>query len=77
MSCSLDGNSLSLIEELLFLSSRDQMDKVNKNLSPLVRTPNLDSELTKLRVLLDRLTVEYKAKKDAMENSVNPNNAGQ
>lgn len=61
----------------MFLSFRDQMDKVNKDLSPLVRTPGLDSELNKLQALLDRLTVEYKARKDALDNSLGPNNAGQ
>ena len=60
----------------MFLSHRDQVDKVNNELSPLERTPGLDAELDKLRDLLDRLTVEYKAKKDAIDNSVSPNNAG-
>ncbi len=53
------------------------MNQVDDDLSPLERTPGLDSELDSLRALLDSLTVEYKAKKDAMENSISPNNAGQ
>lgn len=55
---------------------RDQMDKINNDLSPLAKTPGLDSELDKLRALLDLLTVEYKAKKDAVETSISSNNAG-
>lgn len=54
------------------------MDKVNKDLSPLERTPGLelDSELDKLRALLDRLTEEHKAKKAAVENSIRPDSTG-
>ncbi|XP_068451065.1 laminin subunit beta-3-like [Clinocottus analis] len=55
---------------------RDQMDKINDDLSPLERSPGLDSELDKLQTLLDRLTLEYKTKKDAKDNSVNPDNSG-
>lgn len=65
------NDALSQLEKL-----RDQVEKVNNDLSPLERTPGLASELDKLRDLLDRLTVEYKAKKDATDNSVSPNNAG-
>ncbi len=50
------------------------MNKVNDDLSPLVKTPGLDSNLDNLKALLDRLTLEYNAKKNAGENS---NNAGQ
>ncbi|XP_035517151.1 laminin subunit beta-3 [Morone saxatilis] len=64
-------NALSQLDKL-----RDQVDMVNNNLPPLERIPGLDLELDKLRDLLDRLTVEYKAKKDATKNPVNPNNAG-
>ncbi|XP_040890794.1 laminin subunit beta-3 isoform X2 [Toxotes jaculatrix] len=64
-------NVLSQLDNL-----RDQVDKVNDNLSPLERTPGLDSELDKLKALLNGLTVLYKAKKDAMDNSISPNNAG-
>lgn len=52
------------------------MDKIKSNLSPLAQTPALDSELGKLGALLDRLTFEYKAKKEAMANSVRPDNTG-
>nr|XP_046236163.1 laminin subunit beta-3-like isoform X2 [Scatophagus argus]XP_046236168.1 laminin subunit beta-3-like isoform X2 [Scatophagus argus] len=55
---------------------RDQVDEINNGLSPLERTPGLDSELDRLRALLDRLTVEYKAKKDSIDNSMSSNNAG-
>lgn len=61
----------------MFLFHREQVAKVDNNLSPLARTPGLDSELDKLQALLDRITVEYKAKKAATENSISPNNAGQ
>ncbi|AWP03505.1 putative laminin subunit beta-3 [Scophthalmus maximus] len=54
----------------------EQVDKVNDGLPPLERTPGLDSELDKLKALLDGLTVLYKAKKGAMENSISPNNTG-
>lgn len=53
------------------------MDKVNNDLSPLERTPGLDSELDRLQALLDKLSVDYNDKKDATKNSINPNNAGQ
>lgn len=52
------------------------MDEINEDLSPLERTPGLDSELDKLRTLLDRLTEEYKAKKAAVENSISPDSTG-
>lgn len=64
------------MKEALFLSSRKQMDKVNKDLSPLERTPGLDSELDKIQALLDYLTEEYKAKKAALENSISPDSTG-
>lgn len=53
------------------------MKKIDNDLSPLVKTPGLNSKVEKLRDLLDRLTVEYTAKKDAMVNSVGANNEGQ
>lgn len=53
------------------------MDQINDDLSPLERTPGLDSELDRLQTLLDRLTLDYKLKKDAKDNSVSPNNTGQ
>ncbi|XP_022601051.1 laminin subunit beta-3 [Seriola dumerili] len=64
-------DALSQLDKL-----RDQVDKVNDDLSPLPRTPGLDSDLDKLRALLDGLTVSFKAKKDALENSISPDSAG-
>ncbi|KAM7402795.1 hypothetical protein PAMP_018006 [Pampus punctatissimus] len=64
-------DALSQLDKL-----RDQVDKVNNNLSPLDRIPGLDSELDKLQALLDGLSVKYNAKKDAITNSINTNNAG-
>lgn len=52
------------------------MDKIKSNLSPLAQTPALDSELGKLGALLDQLTFEYKAKKEAMTNSIGPDSTG-
>ncbi|XP_011611933.1 laminin subunit beta-3 isoform X1 [Takifugu rubripes] len=62
---------LSQLEEL-----RNQLKKINDGLSPPLRTPGLDSDLDKLWALLERLTVEYKAKKSAMDNTLSSNNAG-
>lgn len=70
----MNVKSPSLIEQL---SHRDQVAKVDKDLSALERTPGLDSELDKLRALLDSLTVEYKDKKGAVDTSISPNNTGQ
>ncbi|KAI9520119.1 hypothetical protein NQZ68_021838 [Dissostichus eleginoides] len=85
-------NSLNLIRGSIFLplntttqidealskldKLRDQVDKVNNELSPKERTPGLGSELDKLQALLDSLTLRYKAKKDAKDNSVSQNNSG-
>ncbi|KAM7006218.1 laminin subunit beta-3 [Tautogolabrus adspersus] len=55
---------------------RDQLDKVDEDLPPLTRTPGLDSELEKLKALLDRLNEEYKDKKAALENTTSPDNSG-
>lgn len=52
------------------------MNKINNDLTPLTITPGLESELDNLQDLLDRLNVEYKAKKDAAGNSVGYNNTG-
>lgn len=52
------------------------MNKINNDLTPLTRTPGLDSELDNLQDLLDRLNVEYKAKKAAAGNSVGYNDTG-
>ncbi|XP_045931647.1 laminin subunit beta-3-like [Micropterus dolomieu] len=59
-------DALSQLDKL-----RDQVDMVNNDLSPLKKTPGLDSELDKLQALLLSLTVQYNAKKDATENSGN------
>lgn len=48
--------------------SRYQLDN---DLSPLTKTPGLDSELDKLQDLLERFTLEYNAKKNATENISN------
>lgn len=53
---------------------RDQINDVNDNLPPLERSPGLDSALDRLQGLLDRLNVEYKAKNDALRNSISPIN---
>uniref|UniRef100_A0A4W6BUC7 Laminin, beta 3 n=1 Tax=Lates calcarifer TaxID=8187 RepID=A0A4W6BUC7_LATCA len=58
-------DALSQLEKL-----RDQVNKVNDDLSPLAKTPGLSSELDKLQDLLNSLTPLYKAKKDALENSI-------
>ncbi|XP_041836366.1 laminin subunit beta-3 isoform X2 [Melanotaenia boesemani] len=63
--------ALSELERL-----RDKLDKVDKDLSPMEKDPGLDLELDKLRALLDSLSLVYKAKKDAMENSISPDNSG-
>ncbi|KAF1392228.1 hypothetical protein PFLUV_G00050580 [Perca fluviatilis] len=55
---------------------RNRVDRVNSDLSPLTTTTGLDSELDRLQALLDSLTLVYKAKKDAKDNSGNPNNTG-
>lgn len=60
----------------MILSSRDQMNKMKNDISPLTRTPGLDSELDRLRDLLDRLTVEYKAKQEAAGKTPLHNNTG-
>ncbi|KAM8757559.1 laminin subunit beta-3 isoform 1-T2 [Acanthopagrus schlegelii] len=64
-------DALSQLDKL-----RDQVAKVDKDLPALERTPGLDSELDKLRTLLDRLTVEYKNKKELIDTSISPNNTG-
>ncbi|XP_053171447.1 laminin subunit beta-3 [Scomber japonicus] len=77
-SISLPTTSARQIDDVLSQLNklRNQMDKVNRDLSPLDRVPGLDSELVKLQALLESLRVQYNAKKDAMTNSVNNNNAG-
>lgn len=52
------------------------MNKINSDLTPLTRTPGLDSELDNLQDLLNRLNVEYKVKKDAAGNPTGYNNTG-
>ncbi|KAK2821040.1 hypothetical protein Q5P01_023999 [Channa striata] len=64
-------DALSLLDKL-----KNQVAKENDDLSPLERTPGLDSELTKLGALLDSLNTVYKAKKDAIQTSVDPSNSG-
>ncbi|XP_054641853.1 laminin subunit beta-3-like [Dunckerocampus dactyliophorus] len=55
---------------------RDQVDKISNDLSPLEKRPDVSNELDKLQDLLDTLDVEYNAKKNAVENSINPGDAG-
>lgn len=49
---------------------------MKNDISPLARTPGLDSELDRLQDLLDRLTVEYKAKQNAVGTTPQHNNTG-
>ncbi|KAK2914589.1 laminin subunit beta-3 [Channa argus] len=65
------NEALSLLDKL-----RNQVDNVNNDLSPLERTPGLDTELNKLWDLLDSLKIVYKAKKDAIQTTTDPTNAG-
>lgn len=58
-------------------SYRNDLDKVDNDLPASVGTPELESELNQLQALLGSLTLTYKAKKNAMENSTDPSNAGQ
>ncbi|XP_074523144.1 laminin subunit beta-3 isoform X2 [Halichoeres trimaculatus] len=55
---------------------RDELDKINENLPSLTKTPGLDSELDKLKALLDRLSVEYRDKKAAIEKTISPDSLG-
>lgn len=48
------------------------MNKLQEDVSPLTRTPGLDSELDRLQELLDRLTVDYRAAR----NSSTPDTGG-
>ncbi|XP_037620786.1 laminin subunit beta-3-like isoform X1 [Sebastes umbrosus] len=65
-------DALSQLDKL-----RDQVNKLDNDFPPLVRTPGLDSELDKLQTLLDSLTLVYKVKKDAKVNSTSPSSAGE
>ncbi|XP_070695736.1 laminin subunit beta-3 [Pempheris klunzingeri] len=78
-SISLPPTIARQVDDALFQLNklRDQVDKVYNDLSPLERTPGLDSELDKLRALLNSLTVEYKSRKDALDNSISPSNTGE
>ncbi|KAM4597673.1 laminin subunit beta-3-like [Polymixia lowei] len=69
-SISLPPNSARQIDSVLSQLSkfRDQMEQANDNLSPLEQ-PDLGSELDKLQTILDGLSLEYNAKKDALRNS--------
>lgn len=55
---------------------KDKVDKVNDDLPPLAKTPGLESALDKLQALLDSLTPEYNAKKDAKDKSTSENDKG-
>nr|XP_019959824.1 PREDICTED: laminin subunit beta-3 [Paralichthys olivaceus] len=54
----------------------DQVEEVNDDLPPVTRPPALESELDKLQALLDSLTLLYKVKEGAIDNTISPNNAG-
>ncbi|XP_060925892.1 laminin subunit beta-3 [Limanda limanda] len=53
----------------------DQVDKVNDDLPATTRPAGLESELAKLQALLDSLSLLYKDKKGATDNTISPNNA--
>lgn len=53
------------------------MEKVDNDLPSSLRDPGLESELDKLQALLDSISFSYNAKKDATENFIDPDNAGQ
>ncbi|RVE72887.1 hypothetical protein OJAV_G00043470 [Oryzias javanicus] len=64
-------DALSQLEEL-----RKQLEQANGTLPSIQKTPDLASELDKLQDLLNRLTLIYKAKKAALENSISSDNTG-
>ncbi|XP_061543036.1 laminin subunit beta-3-like isoform X2 [Phycodurus eques] len=76
-SVSLPPSSATQIDDALSQLDklRDQVDKVSNGLSPLAQKPDLSKELDKLRDLLDNLNEDYNVKKEAMKNTINPNNA--
>ncbi|XP_028303311.1 laminin subunit beta-3 isoform X2 [Gouania willdenowi] len=64
-------DALSTLKEL-----RDKVDEVNDNLPNLPKIPNQNPEVDRLQALLDKLQPLYKAKKDAADNTVNPDHTG-
>ncbi|XP_061640126.1 laminin subunit beta-3-like isoform X2 [Phyllopteryx taeniolatus] len=76
-SVSLPPSSATQIDDALSQLDklRDQVDKVSNGLSPLAQKPDLSKELDKLQDLLDNLNGDYNVKKEAMKNTINPNNA--
>ncbi|KAM9364179.1 laminin subunit beta-3 [Pholidichthys leucotaenia] len=55
---------------------KDQREQVDNDLSPLEKTPGLDSELKKLQDQLDNITLTYKDKADALDKTISPENTG-
>ncbi|XP_038869312.1 laminin subunit beta-3-like isoform X2 [Salvelinus namaycush] len=55
---------------------RDQLDQVDGDLSPQGRGLELGSQLDELQALLGGLGLLYNAKRDALRNPINSNNAG-
>lgn len=51
---------------------REQLEKVDNDLPSSVRDPGLESELDKLRDLLENITLNYNAKKETTEDSIGP-----
>lgn len=66
-----------LFFSLIMSSARDKVNQIDNDLSPLMRTPGLDSDLDKLQNLLASLTEVYNAKKDAKKESTSPTDKGQ
>ncbi|XP_077458649.1 laminin subunit beta-3 [Stigmatopora argus] len=77
-SISLPPSSAAKIDDALSKLNklRDQVDKVDNDLTPLTLKPDMNKELDKLQSLLNNLTGDYNIKKDAMKNTITPNNAG-
>lgn len=64
-------NSITL--HCFFIDNIISRYQVDNDLSPLTKTPGLDSELDKLQDLLENFMLVYNAKKDATKNSISPN----
>ncbi|XP_017279258.1 laminin subunit beta-3 [Kryptolebias marmoratus] len=77
-SISRPPNTITPFDDALFqlVKLRDDLDKVDNDLPAIVETPDLESKLNELQALLDSLALIYKVKKDAVENSTDPNNSG-
>ncbi|XP_037534463.1 laminin subunit beta-3 [Nematolebias whitei] len=71
-------NTITPLDDALFQLAklRDDVDRVDKDLPANVGAPDLESKLDQLQTLLTSLTVMYKAKKDVVDNSIDPSTAG-